>query len=265
MWAVVPRERGARSDGRGVYAHASTTDSLYHVQLRYELTRRLGVSWDPPDRGRADISGIGPHVRREFSRRAAEIAAHMAEREVSSGRARTVAGFVTRAEKDPLLGADDLRPKWKDRARAVGFGPLRLEAVVDRAPRRSARDLDAPGDGETGAPPRWPTPSPICTAVSPGATWCGRGVAAPTRELRRTRSRSRPTACSRSGAPSPATGANVRVRVWPSAGTRWSRRRSGETQESIAAGPRSNAPSCPVSWPTVASGSTGRPNGGRTG
>ena len=33
-------------------------------------------AWDPPDRGRADISGIGPDVRREFSRRAAEIAAH---------------------------------------------------------------------------------------------------------------------------------------------------------------------------------------------
>ena len=93
-------------DGRGVYAHASATDALYHVQLRYELTRRLGVSWDPPDRGRADISGIGPEVRRAFSRRAAEIASHLAERELTSGRAQTVAGFATRAEKDPRLGAD---------------------------------------------------------------------------------------------------------------------------------------------------------------
>ena len=66
-------------DGRGVYAHASTTDSLYHVQLRYELTPRLGVSWDPPT-GAGRHQWIGPHVRREFSRRAAEIAAHMAER-----------------------------------------------------------------------------------------------------------------------------------------------------------------------------------------
>jgi conjugative relaxase-like TrwC/TraI family protein len=137
-------------DGRGVYAHASATDALYHVHLRYELSRRLGVSWDPPDRGRADIAGIGPHVRREFSRRAAAIADHLAERELGSGRARTVAGFATRAERDPLLGADDLRPQWRDRARAVGLGPRRLEAVLDRAPRGPARVVDASGERETG-------------------------------------------------------------------------------------------------------------------
>jgi conjugative relaxase-like TrwC/TraI family protein len=130
-------------DGRGVYAHASATDALYHSQLRYELTRRLGVAWEKPDRGRADIAGVAPEVRREFSRRAAEIAAHLVGREQASGReltsnrARTVAGFATRADKDPLLGADDLRPQWRRRAGAVGFGARRLEEVLDRAPRRS--------------------------------------------------------------------------------------------------------------------------------
>ncbi|HEY7947523.1 MAG TPA: MobF family relaxase [Acidimicrobiales bacterium] len=137
-------------DGRGVYAHASATDALYHVHLRYELSRRLGVSWDPPDRGRADIAGIGPHVRREFSRRAAAIAAHLAERDLGSGRAKTVAGFATRAERDPLVGADALRPQWQDRARAVGLGPRRLEAVLDRVPRAAAHISDAAGDRDTG-------------------------------------------------------------------------------------------------------------------
>jgi conjugative relaxase-like TrwC/TraI family protein len=135
-------------DGRGVYAHASATDALYHVHLRYELSRRLGVSWDPPDRGRADIAGIGPHVRREFSRRAAAIAVHLAERELGSGRAKAVAGFATRADRDPLVGADDLRPQWQDRARAVGLGPRRLEAVLERAPHGPAGVIDA-GDRET--------------------------------------------------------------------------------------------------------------------
>jgi len=124
-------------DGRGVYAHASATDALYHVHLRYELSRRLGVSWDPPDRGRSDIAGIGGEVRQEFSRRAAEIAAHLAERQLGSGRAKTVAGLATRTEKDLFLGADELRPQWEDRARAVGFGPRRLEAVLDRLPHRA--------------------------------------------------------------------------------------------------------------------------------
>jgi conjugative relaxase-like TrwC/TraI family protein len=50
-------------DGRGVYAHASAIDALYHADLRFELTRRLGVAWNPPDRGRADIAGIAPEAR----------------------------------------------------------------------------------------------------------------------------------------------------------------------------------------------------------
>jgi conjugative relaxase-like TrwC/TraI family protein len=125
-------------DGRGVYAHASTTDGLYHADLRFELTRRLGVAWNPPDRGRADIAGIAPEVRREFSRRATDIAAHLTEHGGDGGRAATMAAHVTRAEKDPLLAAEDLQPQWRERASAVGLGPRRLDAVLDRAPRRSS-------------------------------------------------------------------------------------------------------------------------------
>jgi conjugative relaxase-like TrwC/TraI family protein len=130
-------------DGRGVYAHASATDALYHSHLRHELTRRLGVAWDTADRGRADIAGIAPEARREFSRRAAQIAEHLDERGLTSGRARTVAGFATRADKDPHLGADELRPEWQDRARAVGLGPRRLEAVLERVPRRTPSSMPA--------------------------------------------------------------------------------------------------------------------------
>jgi len=143
-----PEGRWSALDGRGLYAHASATDALYHAHLRYELTRRLGVAWEHPDRGRADIAGIAPEARREFSRRSAQIAEHLAERELTSGRARTVAGFATRADKDPLLGADELRPGWEDRARAVGLGPRSLDAVLDRAPRRSPVSMaPAPEDG----------------------------------------------------------------------------------------------------------------------
>ena len=144
-------------DGRGVYAHASATDALYHAHLRYELTRRLGVAWETPDRGRADIAGVAPEVRREFSRRTAEIRAHLAGREqttgreMTSGRARTVAGFATRADKDPGLGADDLRPQWRRRAGAVGFGARRLDAVLDRAPRRAVASATSLSAGSLGA------------------------------------------------------------------------------------------------------------------
>jgi len=134
-------------DGRGVYAHASATDALYHSHLRHELSRRLGVAWGPTDRGRADIDGIGPEARREFSRRAADIYAHMAERDLTSGRAQTVAAFATRADKDPLVGADELRPQWRRRAAAVGLGPRSLDAALDVVDRRQTwgRGLDEAG------------------------------------------------------------------------------------------------------------------------
>lgn len=131
-------------DGRGVYAHASTIDALYHVHLRHELTRRLGVAWEAADRGRADISGIGPEMRRTFSQRSAEIAAHMTQRGLTSGRAAAVAWVVTRADKDRRVGAEDLRLQWQDRARRVGLGPERLQAVLDRVPRRQGGDTRPP-------------------------------------------------------------------------------------------------------------------------
>jgi len=137
-----PEGRWSALDGRGLYAHASAVDALYHAHLRYELTRRLGVAWDLPDRGRADIAGIAPGARREFSRRSAQIAGHLAERELTSGRARTVAGFATRADKDPRGGAG-------------GVGPA---GVVRAAPRRRRSRSPDPG--------RRPRPRP---APVPGA------------------------------------------------------------------------------------------------
>jgi conjugative relaxase-like TrwC/TraI family protein len=141
-------------DGRGIYAHASATDALFHAHLRHELTRRLGVAWDPPDRGRADIAGIGAEARRAFSQRAADIAAHLAARGMTGGRAATVAALATRPDKERLLAPEDLRPGWEARARAVGLGPARIDAVLDRVPRRArvragadSAGREPPGDG----------------------------------------------------------------------------------------------------------------------
>lgn len=144
-------------DGRGVYAHASATDALYHAHLRFELTRALGVAWNPLDRGRADIAGIGPEARREFSRRAAEIRAHLTERAGPGHRghpsrgASAVAGLATRTAKNPEISADDVRPEWRERAVRVGLGPRRLDAVLDRTPRLSSPDQRAMEDAALAA------------------------------------------------------------------------------------------------------------------
>ena len=152
-------------DGRGVYAHAGATAAVYHAQLRYELTTRLGVAWGRLDRGRADIAGIGPEARREFSTRSAQIGAHLAARGLAppgpgrgapvqaahlglgrraGPRATAIAAHRTRAAKDPAQQVDDLLEWWHRRAEGVGLGPRRLQAVLDRVPRRApvSPDLD---------------------------------------------------------------------------------------------------------------------------
>ncbi|HTZ07785.1 MAG TPA: MobF family relaxase, partial [Acidimicrobiales bacterium] len=133
-------------DGRGVYAHAGAADALYHVQLRHELTSRLGVGWGPLRRGRADVAGIGPEVRAAFSRRSAAIAAHLAQRGLEGPRANAIAGHATRPDRDPTRSADELRPGWARRARAAGLSPARLEGVLDRVARA---EPGWPGDGVT--------------------------------------------------------------------------------------------------------------------
>jgi hypothetical protein len=71
------------------------------------------------------------------------IAEHLAARGLGGRRARAVAGHATRPARDPTVSADDLRPSWERRARAVGLGPTRLEAVLDRVPRRTVTGPDA--------------------------------------------------------------------------------------------------------------------------
>ena len=47
-------------DGRALYANLKTASALYHVELRAELTRRLGVEWEP---GGARQAGGGDQGR----------------------------------------------------------------------------------------------------------------------------------------------------------------------------------------------------------
>ncbi len=130
-------------DGRGVYAHVRAASALYHVQLRHELTSRLGVAWSAPDRGRADIEGIGPEARRVFSRRSASIAAQLAEWGRHGGRASEAASHATRPPKDTSVTVEQLRPEWQSRASAIGLGPGRLDAVLGRIPARLVGEQSA--------------------------------------------------------------------------------------------------------------------------
>ena len=108
-------------DSRRLYAHAKTAGFLYQAQLRHELTRRLGVGWGPVVNGHADLHGIGTKVIEQFSRRRAAIVEHMTARGETSAAAAQVATLDTRQAKGERLSEAELRARWQQRGRGLGF------------------------------------------------------------------------------------------------------------------------------------------------
>jgi len=106
-------DRWTALDGRPLYSWLSPVGHLYEAQLRWELTRRVGVEWGPVRNGIADIAGIPKLVLREFSTRRREIEAHLDEHGQSSARAAQFATYATRNPKDDQLDAEGLLPGWR--------------------------------------------------------------------------------------------------------------------------------------------------------
>lgn len=118
-------------DGRGMFAHRAAADAVYHAELRFALTARLGVRFGPVLHGRADIEGIGPEVRAAFSQRAAAIAQDLRRSGHAGPHAAELASHVTRPARRVDVSADDLAPWWHERAAALGLGPASLAQVLD--------------------------------------------------------------------------------------------------------------------------------------
>jgi conjugative relaxase-like TrwC/TraI family protein len=109
-------------DSKGLYDHAKTGGFLYQVELRHELTRRLGVSWNHPVKGMADVAGVPGGLIDVFSKRRAAIEAELADWGMSSAAAAQVATLETRRSKDDCpesFRAQQVR--WRAEAEAAGF------------------------------------------------------------------------------------------------------------------------------------------------
>lgn len=127
-----PDGRWRALDGRGLFAHRATVDALYHAHLRHALGARLGLAWEPPRHGRADVLGVGRSARLAFSRRSAAIAAELARTGWSGPRAAEVAAATTRPRRRPDVPVEALVPEWRDRAIAAGLTGPALERVLGR-------------------------------------------------------------------------------------------------------------------------------------
>lgn len=108
---------------------------LYEAHLRFELSTRLGVEWEQPEKGWAELEGVPRAVIDAFSTRRAQVVEHMAKQATSGFHAAQVAAVLTREQKEDfdLLR---LRAEWQARAAGHGFGGKELEGLLHRSPYR---------------------------------------------------------------------------------------------------------------------------------
>src|SRR6266536_5902212 len=135
-------------DGEPILKHYRLAAGyLYQSQLRFELTRSLGVEWRQPENGMAEIAGVPEGALKAFSQRRAQVLDYL-ERQGSSGfYAAKVAAIETRARKGPI-DLPRMRLEWEARAAEHGLGPKELKRLLNRA---LVRELDEHGVADVAA------------------------------------------------------------------------------------------------------------------
>jgi conjugative relaxase-like TrwC/TraI family protein len=124
-----PDGRWTRLYHPAIYDHAKTAGYIYEANLRWELTRRLGIRWQEVTNGIAEIEDFDPEHLRAFSTRRAEILAATAPD--ASARARQVAALDTRRAKDRDLTEESLREGWRAKADEIGLDRETIRRTFD--------------------------------------------------------------------------------------------------------------------------------------
>ncbi len=145
-----PDGRWLTLDARTIKLDQRTLSSLYHANLRTELTRRLGVQWHPPVHGIAEIAGFDPTILEHFSARTRQMEARLAVKlerfrrdyghepdERQRWRLEREAAVDSRPQKPDEAMADRLHPYWRARLEGLGHEPTQLiDTVTGRHPQR---------------------------------------------------------------------------------------------------------------------------------
>jgi conjugative relaxase-like TrwC/TraI family protein len=134
-----PDGRWLALDARGLIHDQRTGMALYHAGLRAELTRRLGVEWEKPEHGIAEIAGMPKQVLTEFSRRTSDIEHRFGvklERFCDRFHRKPTARERWKLEREAVLESRpgkprspslaELREEWRGRVETMGLDPHRL-------------------------------------------------------------------------------------------------------------------------------------------
>ncbi len=120
-----------------IYEHAKTAGYIYEAHLRHELTRRLGVEWQPVRNGIAEIKGFADEWLKTFSTRRAEILE--AAGPDASARARQVATLASRSAKEKGLAPESLRERWREQAKEIGLDRDAIAQTMGREVELAAK------------------------------------------------------------------------------------------------------------------------------
>jgi conjugative relaxase-like TrwC/TraI family protein len=111
-----PDDRWLALDARLIKHDQQTLSALYHVALRSELTGRLGVRWNIPEHGIAEIADMPEALLVEFSTRTGAVARRIEEK---------LDRFIATMERDPTP-----RERWKlEREAAIDSRPAKVKGV----------------------------------------------------------------------------------------------------------------------------------------
>src|SRR6266508_2789407 len=135
-------------DGEPILKHYRLAAGyLYQSQLRFELTRSLGVEWREPENGMAEIAGVPEGALKAFSQRREQVLDYL-ERQGSSGfYAAKVAALQTRDRKQPI-DLPRMRVEWEARAAEHSLGRRELKRLLGR---NVVREFDEQGVAEVAA------------------------------------------------------------------------------------------------------------------
>lgn len=136
-----PDGRWTRLYHPGIYEHAKAAGCIYEAHLRHELTRRLGVQWEPTHNGIAEVEGFADEHLRAFSTRRAEILA--AAGPDASARSLQVATLATRKPKEADVSRGELLQRWRAKAGEIGLDRETIDRTFDPEARFSPSAAEA--------------------------------------------------------------------------------------------------------------------------
>lgn len=127
--------RWSALDARALFANVGVAGALYRAELRYEISRRLAVSWQARAEGFADLIGIPAAAVRGFSRRSAEISAELARTGWSGPHSARLVADRTRPDKVLTRDYPALVAGWREQAFALGVSRASVGRLGTAAPQ----------------------------------------------------------------------------------------------------------------------------------